>query len=383
MLRTILVVVATAVAAGAVGFFARPFVPGMDTPRPTAPDKGRPRSEGVAALGRLEPETEIIDVGLPAGSRVDHLLVKEGEWVSKNQPLAYLDSHGEMEKARDLAEAQWQEAKKRLKAETSFGQASVEAAQLRIQQADEVALLGIQAQEAEVDRSRAELDKADLDLKRSRQMLDDRAIPKSQYDSAFLLVRQCEAQLVRNKATLAQLKLDREVRLKLARAELQSAEAGAQRAQLAAQVSSLEEARKVAEQRLARTVLLAPVEGEIIKILTHDGEAAGRDPLLKMGNTHAMFAVAEVYETDLRFVRLGQRATATSKAFPPGLELTGKVERIGDLVRKNNFLGIDPTADTDARVIEVRIRLDDSSLAARYNYLQVDVNIDVGTRDAK
>jgi HlyD family secretion protein len=330
----------------------------------------------VTALGRLEPESEIVAVGLPAGSRVDRLLVEEGAWVGKGEPLAYLDSHGEMAVARDLARAQWEEAKKRFEAESNFGKANVEAAQLRIQQVEEVALLGIQAQEAEVRRSRAELDKAELDLKRSRQMLDDRAIPRSQYDAAVLVVRQGEGQLARNTATLAQLKLDREIKLRLAHADLKSAEAGSQRAKLATQVASLAEALKVARARLERTIIHAPIEGEIIKIFTREGEAAGQAPLLKMGNTHAMFAVAEVYETDVRLVRVGQQATITSKAFPD-VNLTGKIEQVGRLIRKNNYLGIDPTADTDARVIEVRIRLDDSSLAARYNYLQVDVSIDI------
>jgi HlyD family secretion protein len=41
-------------------------------------------------------------------------------------------------------------------------------------------------------------------------------------------------------------------------------------------------------------------------------------------------------------------------------------------------LDLDPTADADARVIEVRIRLDESRVAAGYNHHQVDVLIEVG-----
>jgi HlyD family secretion protein len=67
----------------------------------------------------------------------------------------------------------------------------------------------------------------------------------------------------------------------------------------------------------------------------------------------------------------------TSKAFPD--RLTGRVERVSTMIHKNDVLHIDPTADADARVIEARIRLDDSKLAARYIYLQVDVHIDVET----
>ncbi len=41
------------------------------------------------------------------------------------------------------------------------------------------------------------------------------------------------------------------------------------------------------------------------------------------------------------------------------------------------MLDLDPAAETDARVVEVRIRLDDSAAAARYVHLQVDVEIAV------
>jgi HlyD family secretion protein len=376
--RTLLLVLATALAAGAGGFFVQKMLPGegMGTPTTTHPGQaGVPRTK-VTALGRLEPGTEIISVGLPAGSRVERLAVKEEEWVTQGQPLAYLDSHDEMAAARDSAKVQLKEARKRLEAETDFGNASVEAARLRIQQTEEVSPLAVEAQEAEVRRSQAEVEKTQLDLRRSEQMLADKAIPKSQHDGAVLVARQAEEHLAAAKATLAQLKRDREIKLLLGRAEKKSAEAGSLRAQLAAQVDSLAAALAVAEARLQRTVIRAPVAGEVIKVLTHAGEAAGKEPLLKMGDTHAMFAVAEVYETDVRHVAKGQRATITSKAFPE--TITGVVERVGKLIHKNDVLGIDPTADADARVVEVRIRLDDSSVAARYNYLQVDVAIDVG-----
>src|SRR5262249_43219148 len=154
---------------------------------------------------------------------------------------------------------------------------------------------------------------------RSEQMLEDKAIPKSQHDATALVAREAVEHLAAAKATLAQLKLDREIRLRLGQAEKKSAEAGSTRAQPAAPGGPPGAAPKGAEARLDRTVIRAPVAGEVIKVLTHAGEAAGKEPLLKMGDTHAMFAVAEVYETDVRHVVKGQRATITSKAFPDTL----------------------------------------------------------------
>jgi HlyD family secretion protein len=120
----------------------------------------------------------------------------------------------------------------------------------------------------------------------------------------------------------------------------------------------------VAQARLDLAVIKAPLEGEIIKVLTRPGEIGGRLPLLKMGSTRSMYAIAEVYETDVRFVKIGQKAVIKSGAFPDE-KLTGVVERIGSLVYKNDVLGLDPAKDSDTRVVEVRIRLDSSDVAAK------------------
>jgi HlyD family secretion protein len=85
-------------------------------------------------------------------------------------------------------------------------------------------------------------------------------------------------------------------------------------------------------------------------------------------------AIAEVYETDVRFVREGQKATVNSGAL--AAPVTGRVERVGRLINKSDVFGIDPTAEADARVIEVRVRLDANTVTAGYNRHQVSVTID-------
>ena len=142
-----------------------------------------------------------------------------------------------------------------------------------------------------------------------------------------------------------------------------------------AQIESLVKNLDLAEARLNRTVLKAPHDGCILKVLTHPGESTDRLPILRMGDTKAMYAVAEVYETDVVLVRKGQPATVFSPALDR--ELTGKVERVGQLVFKNNVLHVDPAADVDARVVEVWILLDSPETVARLTNLQVDVKIDV------
>jgi HlyD family secretion protein len=86
-----------------------------------------------------------------------------------------------------------------------------------------------------------------------------------------------------------------------------------------------------------------------------------------------MYAIAEVYETDVRGLRRGMRARVRSAAL--GGELTGAVERIRPKVQKMDEIGTDPAARKDARIVEVEIRLDDSAAAANLTNLQVDVEI--------
>jgi HlyD family secretion protein len=385
-LGIIILLLVVALAGGAAGIFGQPYLKKLGVPlpgdaysaQPDAPrDPGRqdPQAE-VTALGRLEPQSQIILVSAPAGSRIERLgdKVKEGASVAEGDPLAYLDSYDELRAAWDLAQVQHREALERLKAETAFGQAAIAAAKLKIRHAEEVMPKLIEAQESEVRRSKAELDKCKIDLDRSERLLADKAIPQSQHDSTALLYRQCQEQWDRNKATLEHLKSDREIKLLAGQADLKSAEAGLVKGELSTLVESLDSSIKVAKARLDRAVVKAPISGEIVKILTRPGESVGREPILKMGNTKSMYAIAEVYETDVRFVNPGQKATITSKAFP-NEKLTGVVERVGSLVYKNDVLNLDPAKDADSRVIEVRIRLDDSRVAAKYNYLQVDVAI--------
>lgn len=69
-----------------------------------------------------------------------------------------------------------------------------------------------------------------------------------------------------------------------------------------------------------------------------------------------MYIEAEVYETDIARVRVGQRAVASSDLFSGNL--SGVVETVGSSLSKASVLPVDPVSYADARVFKVRIRLD-------------------------
>jgi HlyD family secretion protein len=132
-----------------------------------------------------------------------------------------------------------------------------------------------------------------------------------------------------------------------------------------------------AQATLDHDTVRAPVTAKVVAIHARAGERVGPDGLVELAQTDAMYAVAQVYETDIGRVKVGQRATMQSPAVDR--ELTGRVERIGHKVGKLDVLDSDPVARTDARVVEVHILLDESQRGADLSNLQVDVAIDTAT----
>ena len=94
---------------------------------------------------------------------------------------------------------------------------------------------------------------------------------------------------------------------------------------------------------------------------------------MEIADVTPMFTIAEVYETDIGRVRVGQTATVSARALPGG-ELRGRVTRIGTKVGRKDVLDTDPVADADARVVEVEIELEDDA-ASRLIHLRVEVTI--------
>jgi HlyD family secretion protein len=194
----------------------------------------------------------------------------------------------------------------------------------RVSQGQELAVLaGIALQEADVERYRAELAQAEREVRRREGLAKASAGAQSELEAAHL-------------------------RRDVAHAEL---------------------ARAEAELELSR--IRAPMAGQVIEIHKREGERLDEGGLLELADTSVMYAIAEVYETDIGGIRVGQRASVRSPALPR--PLTGSVEKIGLKVNKKDVLQTDPVADADARVVEVEIRLDQSELAAALTNLRVDV----------
>jgi HlyD family secretion protein len=349
----------------------------LPTQEATVEEIAPPQQVSVVALGRLEPEGEIIKVGGPTTERIARLEVAEGDVVKRGDVLAYLESYEERKAERDYAASQLAEAQLKLKAETEYGQAQIQEAQTRLQQVDRPELFEIQAQQATVRQLEAELSLERIDLDRFQSLFEEGAASRQDLDQQISATRQVEERLNSAKAELIRLESARSSNLSNAQAQVQSQRASLQRSRAQIEVDSAARNLQLANAKLERTIIRAPQNGEILRIISHQGEAIADEGILEMGNTQQMFVVAEVYETDVKRVRIGQQATITSRNGAFDTPLTGKVERIGSQIFKNNVLDDDPAANADARVVEVKIRLNDSNPVAQLTNLQVDVNIDV------
>jgi len=120
--------------------------------------------------------------------------------------------------------------------------------------------------------------------------------------------------------------------------------------------------RKV-QSDLVQSELRAPIDATVLRILARPGERPGESGILELGNTDQMEAVAEVYESDINRVRVGQPATLISENGGLMTTLKARVVRITPQVRQRQVVSTNPTGDADARVVEVRLALDPSDLA--------------------
>jgi HlyD family secretion protein len=338
-----------------------------------------PKQVKVAALGRIEPASRVIDVAASETGRLGELLVSEGDTVETGQILAYMDTYAIRKAERDYAASQLAEARAELAAKTALGDSQVAEASSRLAQIDQPQQAAIQAQEAAIQSLQAELNVAEIDLARFQQLNASGAISRQELDRQQAKVNSLRADLANAQATRQQLAQARTTDLQNAAAQVAETRANVTLSQVQSRVASAEQNLATAEAQMQLTIIRAPHTGQILDIYAEPGEAVSPsgEPLLAMGDTRQMYVVAEVYETDVSLVAVGQPVTITSRNGAFNETLTGTVDSIGLQIAKNDVLDDDPAANADARVVEVRIKVDQSEVVAGLTNLQVDVAIDI------
>lgn len=323
-----------------------------------------PTVETVSALGRLEPQGEVIQVFAPTsaeGARIETLRVTHGQQIRKGDVIAILDTDARRQTA--LQEAQEQ---------VKVAQAQLSQVELQTE---------TEAQEAAIARLKAELNNAELEARRYQVLYTEGAVSASLRDGKQLTADTVRQQLNEAQANLTRIQRSRQQQVSEAQATLdQIAEVRPVDVNVArSQVSAAQARVARAQAELDSVTVRSPQDGQVLKIHTRPGELVGTQGIISLGQTRQMVAVAEVYELDISRIRVGQTATVMSKnnAFPEVLR--GKVVEVGLEINKQDVLNTDPAAQFDARVVEVKVLLDETSSrrVAGLTNLSVQMSIDV------
>ena len=337
----------------------------------------------VVALGRLEPASTVVNLSLPMGldgDRIAELLVAEGETVEAGQVVAVMDASDRLQQLVAQAEAQMRAAQQKL----VLVKAGEKQGVITAQQADiaqlEANLAGtLSAQSATLARLRAELQNAQVEFDRFEQLYQRGAVSASARDEKQTALATAQAQVEEATAELGRSQQTLQAQIASARANLeQLIEVRPEDIALAqAEVDSATEALAVARTELSKSQVRAPMAGQILKIHSYPGEPVDNQGIAELGQTQRMVVVAEVDESDIQQVQIGQSAVVTSDAFTS--ELIGTVEQIGQTVNQQSVSSNQPGSNLDSRVVEVRIALsaEDSDKAASLTNLQVEAAIQV------
>ncbi len=351
---------------------------------PLKSTKADPVRVAITSLGHLEPEGEVTHLSVPnsqSGVLVEKLLVKEGDEIRFGQVVALLHGYAEAKASLQQAHDKVQIAKAQLaqvKAGAKFGDIKAQEATITRLEAQ---LKGeIVTQKATIARLQAQLDNAQTENNRYQRLYKEGAISDSTADSKNLQLKTVQQQLKEAKANLNNTVNNLQDQIKEGQAKLTSIrevpDVDVQVAQ--AELKSAITAVTQAQAQLSLTYVISPINGRVLKVHTKTGEAIATSGIMEIGKTSQMYVVAEVYQTDVEKVHVGQKAIITSTAFTGKLQ--GTVSKIGLQVSRQSILSPDPQADTDRRVIEVKIRIDnpvDSQRVSSLTNLQVDVAIQI------
>ena len=272
--------------------------------------------ESVSSTGRLGALGEV-ELTSQVSGQVLQVLVDFNDPVSAGQVLARLDP--EMFEAR-AAQAQ---------ADLAMARANLESDRAAVARAEadvRNAAAAVRSLEAQLETARIDLDAADRELQRQRELFARNVVTAVAVEEAVTRFDQRQAQFdqVRAQLEAQQATLDsRRAALAMARAGIATAEAQVQRSQAQQNVARIE---------LSHTEIRSPVDGTVIARNVEPGRTvstgASAGPLFTIAqDLRRMQVQVNVDEADIGRIREGQRAAFSVDAYP-GREYDGAVRQV-------------------------------------------------------
>jgi membrane fusion protein, multidrug efflux system len=275
------------------------------------------------------------------------LLVNDNQYVEAGTPLIEIDPK-DYQVAVAKAKAAYQDAlstAESLQVNVPITSVNTDS-QLSASQADvESGRAGVSVARQQLEAARAQLEqaiandiKAQNDVGRYKQLVDKQEISHQQYDQAVAAARSSAAGVAAARASAAaaeQMVPQAQAKREQAEANLRSAQTAPQ--QMSATRSRAQSAQAQAQQKKAEleqamlnlqyTRLVAPVNGIVSNRTVEVGQnvSIGQE-LMKIINLDDIWVTANFKESQLRYMRPGQRATISVDAY--GKKYNGHVESI-------------------------------------------------------
>ena len=366
--------------------------------------EAQPTQKFVTALGRIEPQGEVIKLTAPSGvsgAIVTELKVAEGETVTEGQTVALLDGFEQALATVNEAKTRVTIAQRKLdqiragaksgdleaqNAQTRRLQAELETARREVRRAENARGETPIPEYAAIERLESELANARLEYERTAKLVESGVASRSELDSRRLSVETFEKEIKRSRAAIVNIIREKRLTVQTLEKDVERSRASFESlaevrpTDVAAARAEVENAQAVVDKAIADLELRKVktyTNGKVLKIYARPGETVGNDGVLELGDTETMFAVAEVFEADITKIKPSQTAEITVRT--TGEKFAGRIAQVGSQIRKRDTLDSDPVADVDARVVEVKVRLSPEASArlADLTNLRVDVRIAV------
>ena len=213
----------------------------------------------------------------------------------------------------------------------------------------------LELQDAAVAAARAGLQRAQADMIRIAELVDEGSVSLRERDQARAALQQAQAGVRQAQAQRA-----------IAAESVRSVTVG--RGALEAQVAGAQASRGLAEFELSRTEIRAPRAGRLSEVSARVGQLVSAGTQLMYIVPDDLWVVANFKETQTANMAVGQRATLEIDALG-GIELTGRVQSIAPAASSEfSLVKPDTGAGNFVKVpqrIAVRIVLDRGQEAAR------------------
>ena len=281
----------------------------------------------VAAEGKVEAMPGYdVDVGTSElNGRIAKIFVKEGEQVHKGQLVAELENED-------------------LQAQVTQGERELTVVKARLTELESGARdEEIKQADARLKGDIARLDEARNQLQRNRDLRRQNMIPQATLDSAEAAFKAAQAAVTEStQRKLLLVKGPKPETVQLYRDQVQQAAA------------ALDFYRK----RLDKTLIRSPIDGTVIERYLDEGEGVTPEiPILAIADLGKIWINAEVDETDIGRVHVGDKAQVTANAYP-GQIFAGSVREIANYAGTRKIRPSNPTVNLGLKVVQVKILLE-------------------------